>query len=125
MGSLIKAERNPRSRASLRGTWRNEGWGAGLSGRYVNEVYDLDVTSNIDGSPYTVEEYISVSGYLQYDFEDAGSSNRVLEGSRIRFGVNNMFDRDASIFPDPSSGYSSALHSNRGRYFYVDLLKRF
>lgn len=126
VGSLIKAERNPRARVSLRGTWRNNGWGAGLSGRYVGEVFDLDVTSNIDGSPYTVEDYLSFSGYAQYDFDDAGgSTNNFLQGSRIRLGINNIGDRDASIFPDPSAGYSSALHSNRGRYFYLDLKKQF
>jgi len=125
VGSLIKAERYPRSRASLRATWRLNGWGAGLSGRYVGEVFDLDVTSSVDGSPYTVEEFVSLSGYVQYDFDDGGTQNRVLEGTRVRLGVNNLFDRDASLFPDPSVGYSSALHSNRGRYFYVDLNKRF
>ena len=125
VGSLIKADRNPRLRASLRGTWRNAGWGAGLSGRYVSEVFDLDVTSSVDGSPYTVEEFISFSGYGQYDFDEGGTDSGWLSGTRIRLGINNIFDRDPSLFPDPSVGYSSALHSNRGRYFYVDLSKYF
>lgn len=122
VGSLIKANNKPHARASMTGTWRGDKWGAGLSGRYVGEVFDTDVTSNIDDSPYPVKEFISFNTYAQYEFEEGSS---ILGNSRVRLGMNNIFDRDASIFPDPSAGYSSGLHSNRGRYVYLDLKKKF
>jgi iron complex outermembrane recepter protein len=123
VGSLIQQNRNPRMRASLTGTWRNENWGAGVSGNYVSEFDDTDVTSNVDGSPYEVEEFLRFNGYVQYQFED--SSIDALQDTRFRLGVNNLFDREASLYPDPSTGYSSGLHSNRGRYVYLDIQKDF
>ena len=46
------------------------------------------------------------------------------DDSRLRVGVRNIADEDAPI-ADEQLGYFGSLHSNRGRYVYLDISKKF
>jgi hypothetical protein len=45
----------------------------------------------------------------------------MLDGLRATVGIRNLFDEDPPFNPDESRGYETGLHSNRQRYYYVDL----
>jgi outer membrane receptor protein involved in Fe transport len=47
-----------------------------------------------------------------------------LDGTRIRLGVNNIFDKDPPL-ADQTYGFFSDLHSPRGRVVRIELRKKF
>ena len=109
----------PEWRATSTVTWRNGAWGAGLYSSYVSEVYDTSATL-ADGTQWVVDDWLTHNVYLQYQFEDAGP----LKDTRIRIGVRNIEGKDPPL-ADQSFGYLGSLHSNRGRWFYATVRKRF
>ena len=70
----------------------------------------------VDGIPQAPIEGTSFA----YTFDKGGA----LDGTRIRLGVNNLFDVDPPL-ADDTYGFFSALHSPRGRVFRVDIRKTF
>lgn len=109
----------PEWRATSTVTWRNGSWGAGLYSSYVSEVVDTSATLP-DGTQWIVDEWLTHNVYLQYEFEDGGPLN----DTRVRIGVRNIEGKDPPL-ADQSFGYMGSLHSNRGRWFYATLRKRF
>jgi outer membrane receptor protein involved in Fe transport len=67
-----------------------------------------------------VDDWLTHNVYAQYDFDIPG----VLNDTRIRVGVRNIEGKDPPL-ADQSAGYLGSLHSNRGRWFYATLRKRF
>ena len=118
-GSLVKANGRPRWRANASALWRNEAWGVGLFAKWVDDVIDTSVRADSDtaspGANLPVDDYLSVSAYVDYSFE-----TQYTENARVRLGLRNMFDEEAPV-ADEQLGYYGSLHSNRGRYFYIDL----
>jgi outer membrane receptor protein involved in Fe transport len=51
-------------------------------------------------------------------------NNTALDGTRIKFGFNNIFNEDPPI-ADQSFGFFSSLHSARGRQFLFEIQKKF
>jgi len=120
VGSQLQDEGKPRWRANANVTWEKDQWRAGLSARYVGHVFDYGVEADeIPGKFLEIDEWITLNTYADYKFEDG-----LFDGTRVRVGVNNLTDEEPPLF-DSSSGYSAGLHSNRGRYVYLDLKKKF
>ncbi|MBF0665750.1 MAG: TonB-dependent receptor [Brevundimonas sp.] len=109
----------PEWRATSTVSWRNGSWGAGLYSSYVSEVFDTSATLP-DGTQWVVDDWLTHNVYVQYEFEDGGPLN----DTRLRLGVRNIEGKDPPL-ADQSFGYMGSLHSNRGRWFYATLRKRF
>lgn len=122
-GNLLKQNGRPelRMRGSL--NWRLNQWGAGLSGNYVSEVEDTSTTAKIDDVviKLPVDSYSTVNFYADYRFE----GKTVLQNSKIRVGVRNLFDEQPPLADELAHGYFGSLHSNRGRYFHMSFSKTF
>ncbi|MCV6627050.1 MAG: TonB-dependent receptor [Cellvibrionaceae bacterium] len=119
-GSQIEDEATPRWRAKASVTWRLDNWRAGISARYVGKVYDPDVKQDDDPNiVLKIPSWTTVNTYVNYKFDQGA-----LADTSIRLGANNLFDEEPPLF-DASRGYSSSLHSARGRYVYLDLSKKF
>jgi len=115
----IKREINPRLRASATLSWRNGPWSAGATVNYISETVDRDVVST-EGELWVIEDYLRVSLRSGYRFQEG-----ILKGLRATVGVRNLFDEDPPLNPDQAFGYEPALHSNRGRFYYLDLAYAF
>ena len=72
-----------------------------------------------DAERASVDEFVTVNASLDYRF-----ASGFAEGSRLRLGVNNLFDEDPPV-ADEQMGYFGSLHSNRGRYVYLDYVFNF
>ncbi len=109
----------PRWRATSSASWRRNQWGAGLFVNYIHDVVDTSVAADSDtanpGAFLPVDSFLSVDGSIDYRFEEGFA-----EGARVRLGVKNMFDEQAPV-TDEQMGYFGSLHSNRGRYIYLDV----
>ena len=118
-GSLIKEDGRPRWRGSASILWSKDRWGAGLFGRYVGDIIDTSTSADGDttapGTNLPVDSFATLSAHVDYEFDTSFASN-----TRVRLGVRNLLDKDAPV-ADEQLGYFGSLHSNRGRYVYMDL----
>jgi iron complex outermembrane receptor protein len=117
-GNQIKMDGFPEFRGTASFTWRYKGWGAGAFVNYVGEVYDTG-PAQVNGQYFPVKDWTTVSVYGQYAFKDG-----MFDGSSIRIGARNLFDKDPPI-ASANFGYLGALHNATGRYWYMNLSKKF
>ncbi|WP_339863283.1 TonB-dependent receptor domain-containing protein [Paremcibacter congregatus] len=118
-GTLIEMDGRPKWQASGTITWRNGNWGAGLYGKYVGAFFDTSVQQDETQAFWRVPSWSTFSLYGQYTFDKG-----VLDNTRIRFGVRNIFDSQPPV-TDETYGYEASLHSSEGRFFYASVRKSF
>ena len=115
----VRQNGRPEWRGNASIVWRAGNWGAGAFYNYVGDVIDTSVTGP-NGEIFEVDPFETISLYGQYTFEDPFDGE-----TRIRIGARNITDEDPPIADEFASGYFPSLHSNRGRYWYVDLRREF
>lgn len=125
-GDLIRrSAANPEWRWNARLALSKDGWRFAIAADYVGSV--IDESLNVDGAEirptpqYEVEPWLTFDGFIEYRFDQPNSA---LNDLRVRIGGRNLFD-EPPPFADETFGYISSLHSNRGRYLYLDLRKTF
>ena len=117
-GNQIKMDGFPEFRGTASFSWRKDGWGAGAFVSYVGEVYDT-APAQVNGQYFPVKDWTTVSLYGQYAFSDG-----MFDGSTVRVGVRNIADKDPPV-TSSNFGYMGAVHNATGRYWYLNLSKRF
>lgn len=121
--SLLKQNGNPDLRYTGSVSWDSGNWGAGVFYKYVGDVEDTSVTG-ADYDFLAVDSFKTVNLYADYTFNDLEQGN-IFEDVRLRFGVRNVGNKLPPIADEFARGYFSALHSNRGRYWYGSVRKTF
>lgn len=123
VGDLMLQNGRPEMRARVSLDWDLDQWGAGINANYVSEVVDTSATAIIDDVviKLPVASFSTVDVYADYRFK--GES--FLNGSKLRLGVRNIGDEEPGVADELGYGYFGALHSNRGRYFYMNISKKF
>jgi outer membrane receptor protein involved in Fe transport len=126
LGQLLEIEGRPKWRFSSSVNWGSGPVDVSLFAQYVGQVWDTSVSRDL---PFTsddtninffrVDDFLTFNLAVAYTFEDGA-----LDGTRIRLGMNNVFDKDPPL-ADEDLGFFSALHSARGRVFRVELRKNF
>jgi len=121
LGDLIEQNGRPEWRFSSSLRWQYDQFSAGLFGRYVGAFNDTSADAVIDGvsTEYRVEDWFTMNANASYNFDEG-----FLEGTRLRVGINNVFDNDPP-FADESFGFFGSVHSATGRFFYIDIQKTF
>lgn len=127
LGQLLEIEGRPKWRFSGSVNWEKGPVDVSLFASYVGGVYDTSVSRDtpiVSDDPnanfFRVDDFLTFNLAVAYTFEN----DTALDGTRIRLGVNNLFDKDPPL-ADEDLGYFSALHSPRGRVFRVELRKTF
>ena len=115
-GSLLEQNYKPKWRGSASLTWSLGNLTVGAFAKYTGKIYDTGLTYD-DGSYWTVKATTIANLYAQYKFDEGH-----LEGTTIRVGVRNIFDKDP---PLSSSGYEGALYSPIPRYWYASVSHKF
>ena len=87
----------------------------------TQDATDINGDANPDpGSFFPVDDWFVMNASISYTINnDTG-----LDGTRLRFGVNN-FTNKAPPLADESFGFLSSLHSARGRQFTFEIRKNF
>jgi outer membrane receptor protein involved in Fe transport len=123
-------------------TWRKDRWGAGLGMYYIGRFTDLNATTTKAtwdslGNPgyimpvfnngaysyrFIVKETMTYNLHLSYRL---ASSNRWLNQTSVRFGVNNLFNLEPPLSAD-SRGYEPSVHNviARGRSYSLQVTKK-
>ncbi len=119
-GELLEIDGRPKWRLSGSVTWDNGPWRANLFGRYVGRVFDPGAQQDDTAELFPVDDWFVMNASISYTVDN----DTALSGTRIRFGINNIFDKDPPL-ADESYGYYGSLHSGRGRQFSFDIRKNF
>jgi outer membrane receptor protein involved in Fe transport len=127
LGQLLEIEGRPKWRFSGAINWESGPVDIGLFTSYVGEVWDTSVTRDVliesndpNANFYRVDDFLTFNLSISYTIEN----DTALDGTRLRFAVNNLTDEDPPL-ADETYGYFSELHSARGRVFHVELRKNF
>lgn len=115
----IRQNARPELRGNASVRWTKDQWGAGAVYSYVGDVIDTSITGP-GGELFEVDAFQTLSVYGDYTVEDGLGGD-----TRLRLGVRNITNEDPPVADEFASGYFSNLHSNRGRYFYLDIRKSF
>ncbi|MCA8900444.1 MAG: TonB-dependent receptor [Hyphomonas sp.] len=119
----VELNGNPKWRSTGTLRWRKGRLGAGAAVKYVSGFYDTSADPDLDGDGlpdfWRVSEALRVNSYVDYRLKDIG-----IDGMRIRFGVNNVFDEDPPL-ADESRGWYTEYHSVKGREYYIQLQANF
>lgn len=119
-GELIEIDGRPKWRLSGSATFESGPVRLNFFGRYVGRVFDPGATQNDTLEFFEVDDWFTLNFGISYRIEnDTG-----LDGTRLRFGVNNIFNEDPPL-ADESYGFYGSLHSARGRQFSFDIRKDF
>jgi outer membrane receptor protein involved in Fe transport len=118
VGDLIRQNGRPEWRGFAALNWSKDQWLAGIRYNYVSDFVDTS-TANREGEPLPIDEFTTLDAYLGFRFQTEQFGK-----SRVRFGVRNLTDEEPPI-ADESYGYFSNVHSNRGRYVYINLSSSF
>lgn len=117
---LLKQNGNPDLRYSASIRWDKGNWGAGAFYKYVGEVVDTSVNNDGD-PPLPIDAFNTLNLHIDYTFEEVFYG----QDTRIRLGVRNVGDEKPPIADEFARGYFSAIHSNRGRYWYASIRHNF
>ncbi|GAB5486988.1 MAG: TonB-dependent receptor [Parasphingorhabdus sp.] len=119
-GELIERDGRPKWRLSGSVNVRNGPVRFSLFGRYVGEWDDPSATQNQTGALFRGDDWFTLNASISYTIEN----DTALDGTRIKFGFNNLFNEDPPI-ADESYGFFGELHSARGRQFSFEIQKKF
>lgn len=127
LGELLEIDGRPKWRFSGSVNWESGPVDVGLFGQYVGKVWDTSVSRDVpivtndpNGNFYRVDDQFLVNFSISYTIEN----DTALSGTRLRFAVNNLFDKDPPL-ADEQYGYYSDLHTARGRVYHIELRKKF
>lgn len=113
-GDLRRSNGNPEWRGFASLGWQQGPWSTQLRANYISNFENTSVT-NTDGEAMPIPSMTTYDAFADYRV----SARNWLDNSRIRVGVRNLTDEQPPI-ASASFGYISDVHSNRGRYVYVD-----
>ncbi|WP_375290131.1 TonB-dependent receptor domain-containing protein [Qipengyuania sp.] len=127
LGELLEIEGRPKWRANGSINWEKGPVEVGVYGQYVGMVYDTSVVRDVlidsddpNANYFPVDESFTMNLSISYTIEN----DTALDGTRLRFAINNLFDEDPPL-ADENYGFFSELHSARGRVFHIELRKKF
>ncbi len=127
LGELVQIEGRPKWRATGAINWGSGPVDIGLFGQYTGKVYDTSVIRDVlivsddpNANYYPVHDQFTVNFSISYTIKN----NTALNGTRLRFAINNVFDKDPPL-ADENYGFFSELYTARGRVFHIELRKKF
>ncbi len=123
VGDLMQENGRPEWRGKTSLNWKHNQWRAGISANYVSDVFDTSTTATVDGEVLLlpVDSFTTVDVYTAYKFAEGDA----LEGLYLKFGIRNIGDEEPPLADELAHGYFGSLHTNKGRYVYLNLSKNF
>ena len=113
-GDLRFSNGNPEWRGFASLGWQHDAWSTQLRANYISSFENTSVT-NDQGVAMPIPSVVTYDAFADYQL----TTNNWFDNSRIRLGVRNLTDKAPPI-ASASFGYISDVHSNRGRYIYID-----
>ncbi|XUU60549.1 TonB-dependent receptor domain-containing protein [Erythrobacter sp. HA6-11] len=119
-GELLEIDGRPKWRVTGSLSWENGPWRVNTFARYIDSFFDDSAQQNDTAEFFRVDDWYTLNASISYTIDN----DTALSGTRIRFGINNIFNEDPPL-ADESFGYYGSIHSARGRQFSFDIRKNF
>lgn len=127
IGQLLELDGRPKWRVSGSINWEKGPVEIGLFGQYTGKVWDTSVIRDVllvsddpNANFFPVKDQFVTNLSVSYTIDN----DTALNGTRLRFAINNLFDKDPPL-ADETYGFYSELYTARGRVFHVELRKKF
>lgn len=127
LGELLELDGRPKWRLSGSINWESGPVEIGVFGQYTGKVWDTSVVRDVllvsddpNANYFPVKDQFVVNLSISYTIKN----NTPLDGTRLRIGVNNVFDKDPPL-ADETYGFYSELYTARGRVVHIELRKKF
>ncbi len=127
LGELLELDGRPKWRFSGSLNWASGPVGVSVFANYVGEVWNTSVSRDVpivsddpNANFYRVNDMLTINTAFTFTIDSDGP----LDGTRLRVGVNNLFDKDPPL-ADETYGFLSQLHSPRGRVVRFEIRKNF
>jgi len=124
---LLELDGRPKWRLSGSINWESGPVEVGIYGQYTGKVWDtsvvrdvLLVSSDPNANFFPVKDQFVTNVSISYTI----NNNTPLDGTRLRVGINNLFDKDPPL-ADETYGFYSELYTARGRVIDIELRKKF
>ncbi len=128
LGQLLELDGRPRWRFSGSVNWGSGPVDLSVFANYVGEVWNTSVTRDVpivsddpNANFWRVNDMLTINTAFTFTIDDTDGP---LDGTRLRVGVNNLFDKDPPL-ADETYGFLSQLHSPRGRVVRFEIRKNF
>lgn len=119
-GELLEIDGRPKWRLSGSIAWESGPVRVNFFGRYVDSILDDSAQQDDTAEFFRVDDWFTLNFGISYRIDN----DTALDGTRLRFGVNNIMN-EAPPIADESFGFYGSLHSARGRQFSIDIRKNF
>jgi len=113
--NLVKQDGYQRWKHTARLNWRSGDWGVAITGTKLTDAIDTRPGTASDGSQWKIDSMSTYNVSADYSFDTFGDT-----AARLRVGINNFTDSRAP-FTSGRFGYSSDMHRDLGRSWYLDL----
>lgn len=120
IGELLELNGRPKWRFTSAVNWRSGGWRVNLYADYIGNYFDDTALQDETNEPWPVDDWLTFNASVSYSIRN----NTAISGTRIKFGVNNLFNKAPPLVED-SFGFDGAYHSARGRQFLIQVEKKF
>ena len=127
LGELLELDGRPKWRLSGSLNWANGPVGISVFANYIGEVWNTSVARDVpvvsddpNANFWRVDDMLTINTAFTFTIDSDGP----LDGTRLRVGVNNLFDQDPPL-ADETYGFLSQLHSPRGRVVRFETRKNF
>ena len=127
LGELLELDGRPKWRLSGSVNWANGPVGISVFANYIGEVWNTSVARDVpvvsddpNANFWRVDDMLTINTAFTFTIDSDGP----LDGTRLRVGVNNLFDKDPPL-ADETYGFLSQLHSPRGRVVRFEIRKNF
>jgi iron complex outermembrane receptor protein len=117
----------PRHRGYLVQSWEKGGWRVQARGSYISKLQDNPAYTQGNIIRW-IEAFATMDIDVSYEFKgtEGPAWMKWLKGTTLRVGANNATDVLAPFAAGAfNDGYDVTTHSNRGRFVYTQLTKKF
>lgn len=128
LGQLLELDGRPKWRFSGSMNWGSGPIDLSVFAQYVGEVWNTSVSRDVpivsddpNANFWRVNDMLTINTAFTFTIDDTDGP---LDGTRLRVGVNNLFDKDPPL-ADETYGFLSQLHSPRGRVVRFEIRKNF
>ncbi len=121
----IRQVGNPRVKSLLSGSWSRQNWSAYFSATYLSDYENSSTYDSPIGDPNAIPLLLEAQWIMNASVGYRFAKGGVLEGTSLRFGVNNLKDIEPPLYLSSWDGYDSSYYNPRGRQWFAQLTHKF
>lgn len=116
----------PKHKGFLTQVWEKGNWSASVTANYISRLLDDPNFSTVTGTIRYIDSWLTYDGQVSYNFQGGDGWKKWLADTTLRVGASNLLDEDAPFAAGGfNDSYDVKTHSNKGRFVYAQLTKKF